>query len=410
MAVGFAKDTVMDNIHEKLLAVVRYQLFGGEKPQNNTNELLDIMKEADDQAVNVTVFPILRDSIRQSCPEKFLKCKESYFGKVLTNTHNLLEHGELHAIMTKHGIDYVAIKGAASAYYYPDPSLRVMGDVDFLVAEKNFERAKQAVLDAGFLVDHGDTEDSIHIAFKREPVSIWEMHRTVNGIPSGKPGERISADMASAIKTAELLTLDGTSCMIPNVFFHGLIMLLHMISHMTGEGIGLRHLCDWAVFAERLDSDRFVNVFEKKLKSYGIWKFAQIMTLVSERYLGIGKKSWAQDPDVGGDQLDALITDILDGGNFGKKDMNRYREIKYISNRGDRTVDDKNVVAQAFKTLNQKTCDDYGWIEKRRVFLPIGWVAEAAKYLGMLATGKRKNKGTSKMLKEAARRKSIYSK
>jgi hypothetical protein len=187
-------------------------------------------------------------------------------------------------------------------------------------------------------------------------------------------------------------------------------MLLHMIAHMTSEGIGLRHLCDWAVFADSIDSAEFSFVFEAKLKSFGLWKFAQIMTLVSEKYLGISKKVWAQNCDAGGDLIEDVIADILSGGNFGKKDMNRYREIKYISNRNERTVDSKGMVSQVFLTLNQKVRKDYKVIGKHAVLLPLGWVAEGGKYLGYLVSGQRKNTDTSKMLAEASKRKSIYSK
>ena len=89
--------------------------------------------------------------------------------------------------------------------------------------------------------------------------------------------------------------------------------------------------------------------------------------------------------------------------------MNRYREIKYISNRGERTVDEKHVLRQVITSLNQKIVTDYKWIEKRRVFLPVGWVAEGGKYVGLLLTGKRKNRDTAAMLKEASSRKEIYS-
>ena len=257
--------------------------------------------------------------------------------------------------MTDNGIPYVTMKGLASAYYYPDPSLRDMGDVDYLVLEKDFERAKQAVSSAMFEVDHGDTADSIHIAFKREPLSIWEMHRSINGVPDGEIGECICTDMTKLIESSELVELDCAVCRISDKFHHGLIMLLHMISHMTSEGFGLRHLCDWAVFANSFSSDEFGNMFESKLKSYGIWKFAQMLTLVSERYLGMSEKAWARNPEITDGLLEEFIIDILNGGNFGKKDMNRYREIKHISNRGERTVENKNVFVQLFGTLNQKT-------------------------------------------------------
>lgn len=400
----------MDSIQEQLLAVVRYQLFGGVKPTIKNEELSDILTEAKAQTVFSTVFSLLQENLKNFSKKEFLHCQESFFANVMTNTNNFMEHAELHKLMTERGIPYVAIKGLASAYYYPDPSLRDMGDVDFLVFEKNFEMAKQAVLSAGFAVDHGGDNGDIHIAFKREPLSIWEQHRCVNGVPNGFVGELIRKETDRTIETSELVELDGAVCRIPDKLHHGLIMLLHMVSHMTSEGIGLRHLCDWAVFANSIENDEFVKLFKDKLSQFGLWKFAQTMTAVSEKYLGADHKKWAENPDLEGNYLEGVITDILNGGNFGKKDMNRYREIKYISNRNERTVDDKGVVAQAVNTLNKKVYNDHAFIDRHKVFLPVGWIAEGGKYIGLLVSGKRKTQGTSAMLKEASKRKDIYSK
>ena len=224
-----------------------------------------------------------------------------------------------------------------------------------------------------------------------------------------KAGLLIKEEIDKTIDTSEEITLDSATCRIPDAFHHGLIMLLHIISHMTSEGIGLRHLCDWAVFANRMENDEFVNLFEEKLKSYGLWKFAQIITLVCVRYLGIEEKVWTHNDQIDEKYLENVMNDILSGGNFGKKDLNRYREIKYISDRGEKTVGKKNIVMQAFGTLNSKVYSDYKWIEQCKLFLPIGWVAESGKYVGMLITGQRKNNNTTDMLREASMRKDIYS-
>lgn len=399
----------MNEIKTSLLKTVGYQLFGGERPRISA-DIFAVLEEAKAQTVFTGVFPFFRAELQQSGQGGFVAAQEIFFGNVIKNTNNFMEHDELNKLMTKNDIPYCTLKGLASAYYYPDPSLREMGDVDYLVQEADFETAKQAALNAGFAIDHGDEPDGIHIAFKREPMSIWEQHRTINGIPNGEVGENIQSEIDRTIKTSEQITLDGVICRIPDAFHHGLIMLLHVASHMTSEGIGLRHLCDWAVFANRLGNDGFDELFEEKLTRFGLWKFAQILTLVSEKYLGIAHMEWAQNPEVTDEHLEAVMEDIMNGGNFGKKDLNRYREIKYISNRGERTVDNKNVVDQVFGTLNQKTCSDYPWIKKHKVFLPIGWAAEGGRYLALLITGKRKSKGTSAMLREAAKRKEIYSK
>ena len=396
---------------DPLLCIVKNQIFrsGSGEPLTDPETALQVLKESRLQTVFSIVFPALKKLLLREQPEKYLKYNELFMNELISNANNLSELNELHRLMEQNDIPYCALKGVASAYYYPDPSLRDMGDVDFLVAEKDFERAKKAVLSAGFTVDHGDDPDSFHTCFKRPPLSIWEQHRSINGIPNNAAGKMIREEAERIIDTSVTVTLDGAVCRIPDTFHHGLIMLLHIISHMTSEGIGLRHLCDWAVFVERLGNDEFTELFEDKLKSFGLWRFAQIMTLVSQEYLGISEKKWAQNNSIDKKQLENVITDILNGGNFGKKDMNRYREIKYISNRGENTVDDKSIVSQGLSTLNRKVYNDYGWIDRHRFFLPIGWVAEGGKYIGLLITGKRKNKGTSVMLREAAKRKDIYS-
>ena len=371
----------METHQEKLIGIVRYQLFGGAKPQIDENELPAILKEASQQTVYTMIFPFLRDAIIKYSPEKFAQKNEQFLGNVLQNTANFFEHDELHRLMTENNIPYSAIKGLASAYYYPEASLRDMGDVDFLVRETDFERAKSAVMSIGFEIDHGEEDTSKHIAFQRKPLSIWEQHRSINGIPNNAAGKMIREEAERIIDTSVTVTLDGAVCRIPDTFHHGL----------------------------RLGNDEFTELFEDKLKSFGLWRFAQIMTLVSQEYLGISEKKWAQNNSIDKKQLENVITDILNGGNFGKKDMNRYREIKYISNRGENTVDDKSIVSQGLSTLNRKVYNDYGWIDRHRFFLPIGWVAEGGKYIGLLITGKRKNKGTSVMLREAAKRKDIYS-
>lgn len=55
------------------------------------------------------------------------------------------------ASLNRAGVDSMLLKGAAVAEVaYPDPALRPMRDVDLLVREADLERAKQALLAAGF--------------------------------------------------------------------------------------------------------------------------------------------------------------------------------------------------------------------------------------------------------------------
>lgn len=73
----------------------------------------------------------------------------------------------------------------------------------------------------------------------------------------------------------------------PEPFYHGLIMLLHMRHHLLAEGMGLRHLCDWAVFVDHFSDDEFRAMFEKKLKKTGLWRFAVTVSLSAHLAIGL---------------------------------------------------------------------------------------------------------------------------
>ena len=404
----------MNDVQHLLLQVIGAALFGGKAPTVADNQIMPLISESKAQAVFPLLFSVLDSQLQEKLTsEQYAEQNEEFFRYAIVGTQNFAEHSELHELMIANDIPYVVMKGFASAMYYPEPSLRSMGDVDFLVRPEDLERAGKATESAGFVIDHGEEEESKHIAYHRDPMSIWELHRTVNGIPGGEIGELIQAEMNRAIDTAELVDQDDVICMAPDKLHHGLIMLLHTASHLTSEGVGLRHLCDWVVFASSLSDREFREIFEKKLKSYGLWRFAQVLTLLGINYLGAPKRVWAleavESHRVDDDTLEGLMNDILSGGNFGTKDKNRYREIKYISDRGEHTVRSGGILRQGFRTANEKVRADYKTIGKHKILYPIGYIAEGGKYLGLLITGKRKSSGTKQMLKEAAERKKIYS-
>lgn len=404
----------MNDVHSLLLQVISAALFGKKAPTVAADLLMLLVNESKAQAVFPLAYSVLENQLKSKLsPEQYAAQNEEFFRYAIAGTQNFAEHGELHELMTANDIPYVSMKGLASAMYYPEPSLRSMGDVDFLVAKENVAEAGKLLESIGFTIDHGEEEDCIHIAYTRPPMSIWELHRTVNGIPNNEIGGMIRAEMDQAITTAEPTEVDGITCRLPDKLHHGLIMLLHTASHLTSEGVGLRHLCDWVVFASALSEADFRTILEKKLKEFGLWRFAQALTLLGIRYLGAPKRVWAlqaiESRKVDDDTLKGLMNDILSGGNFGTKDLNRYREIKYISDRGEHTVSSGGIVRQGFKTLNKKVCADYKTISKHRVLLPFGYLAEGGKYLGLLLAGKRKSSGTKRMFQEAAVRKRIYS-
>ena len=359
-------------------------------------------KELIDEANRQTVFPITYSLIKDRCDDI---CDKRFSQIIAKNIRVEFAHNEVHRVLSANNIPYVVLKGVASASYYSEPMSRTMGDVDILVSPENIVKADKLLKSIGFVTTDDVDGDDMHIGYKRNDGVSCELHRRINGVPQNEAGDTVNQYLADIFDKAQEQKTSNGSCIVPSAFHHGLVLLLHTASHLTHEGVGLRHLCDWAVFVNSFSSDEFVSTFEKPLKEMGLWRFAQLITLCCIKYLGCDTKNWAGQAD--DSVTDGIITDILNGGNFGYKNTDRYSQIKYISDRQDGTVSKRNPVLQALSSINAKTKKDFAFTNKSKLLLPFGWLFTICKYLYMVITGKRTLDGFN-TINDAKVRKNIY--
>lgn len=313
---------------------------------------------------------------------------ESWKNTVIASAyHNLQvawQHLLVDRLMEKGRIPYVILKGSASGAYYPAPMDRIMGDVDFLVSPDHLERAGEILKAEGFIP--WEEEHICHVVYRKENIHL-EMHFEPAGVPYGKPGELVREYMKDVMEQAREIQVEGEKLRVPSRFHHGLILLLHTSHHLTGEGIGLRHLCDWAVFVASMTDEEFRQLFEEKLKAIGMWRFARLLTQTCIRYLGCPARPWTgkEEPDL----TAAMIRDIFDGGNFGKKDENRKHEVLLLSNRGKDGVGKHRLLWQVTVSMNKMVCNYIPAAKKFPILLPLGWVFYGGRYWICMMKGQR---------------------
>lgn len=358
--------------------------------------------ELGEESVRQTVFPQIFSYIKESASPN----ADKLFAQIIAkNIRVEYGHNEVHKALTNANIPYVVLKGVASASYYNEPMLRMMGDIDILVSPDNIVAADSVLKSIGFVTSDALESDHKHIAYKRRDGLICELHRNINGIPLTAKGELIEECFNDIFDKSIVYKTSNGSCIVPGKYHHGLILLLHTANHLTNEGVGLRHLCDWAVFVNGFSSDEFVLLFEKSLKETGLWRFAQLLTLCCVKYLGCDAKPWAGEAS--DELIDSMITDILNGGNFGMKDADRYSQIKYISDRKSGEKAKKSPIMQLLSSINEKTKNEFEFANKSKILLPIGWICTVSKYLYMVVMGKRRLDGI-KTIKGAQQRKELY--
>lgn len=333
----------MNSVQKDLVSLIEDSLFKKGILNSPTDEVLaEARKHTVDGLISKKAYNVYVNSIR-----------------------SMQAHAELSSILDS--IPFVTIKGCASASYYPRPLQRTMGDIDFLVYQKDFNNAEIQLLKAGFIkIEDGDT--SFHSSYMFRGL-VYEMHREINGIHSSALD--IQSFHESLMETKCDLETDGGVVRIPDDFHNGWICLLHIIKHFTNDGIGLRHFCDWACFVNKIDN--FQDMFEDSFKASGVWNFARIVSLTAVKYIGLPYQEWmgSEEEDI----LDLFMDEVMISGNFGMNG-NRKGTTWFIS------VDGRNSrIKQFILTINMAVENAWPTFVRLPIILPLGWIFLAIKYI-----------------------------
>ena len=385
-----------------LLALVRESLFGkNDTVSLDSVDFAGLWKEAEIQAVSLLALnQIEAKNVSQEEKTYFKNRLQSYFFR---NIAVGTEHCRLHNLLTEAGIPYVIIKGMASSVYYPDELMRLMGDVDFIVSQKDMEQTDKILVADGYTARK--KANSHHVTYDKNGLRC-EMHFLPPGIPAGKTGDKIIGFFDDIIdKSCEKETSLGKMS-LPSVYHHGLILLLHTAHHLTGDGLGLRHLCDWAVFTSVFTESEFRKTFEEQLRSVGLWKFAVVLTEACAKFLGSPLK--LTDESAEEICIDNLIADVFSSGNFGQKNPDRSHESLFISGKNPDEKKGKTLFLNAIVSVNEIVYSNWRIVRKFKILLPIGWLFFGGRYIIRSLMGKRPEIRMKQVVREARERQNFY--
>ena len=341
-----------------------------------------VLKESIKQAVTIQAFDCAekhKQIIPRSTYKSWFDLCMQYFinnSKVLTAQNNLIK------ILDDNKFSYIILKGLSSASFYPDPKKRLLGDVDFLICPEQQKAVEDALINAGYKKELD--EHICHRVFKK-PHEHLEMHFEVAGIPHGKAGELFRDFLKNATQKFEEHETPSFKKPLPK--FHCVIIFLHTIHHLLGEGLGLRHLCDWAYFVDKTHKEPFWETDILPLfKRSGTLNFASIITKTAHIYLGTACPEWARRVD---DSLcEEVISDIFASGNLGHKDKDRAGSAKMISQHGKSGTKNGKIKNQ-YLTLINSMYYLYPFLHKWKILYPIIFIWRIIRYLILMFIGKK---------------------
>lgn len=169
------------------------------------------------------------------------------------------------------GIYTLLVKGQGVAQYYERPLWRASGDIDLLLDEDNYVKAKKLLLP---IAEHYDNEE---IIAKHQALNIRGVEVELHGrLPFGlsrrvdKVVDLALENSLSDIRNSKVWRLNGVDINLPNVNDDIIVIFTHFLSHFFVEGVGLRQICDWCRLLWTYKDSIDINLLERRLHKAGL--------------------------------------------------------------------------------------------------------------------------------------------
>lgn len=240
------------------------------------NVILEISKRHD---VENLVFLSVEKLKNQPSKELFEEWQELYYKDQKRCLFQDMALEELIEAFTKAGIDCMPLKGSVIKNYYPNPDLRSMGDIDFLVREQNRQVVRDIMHSLGYIDDILD--DGQVDGFKREKLVYVEIHYDFSAKSHAYHNLfTINWSKLQPTETEHLFQMTFEDLYFFNVG--------HYAKNMHNQGMGIRSIIDVYVLWNNMTDeqkcsvlDRFSNTelkeFNSKLlKIADIWFNAEV--------------------------------------------------------------------------------------------------------------------------------------
>lgn len=220
-------------------------------------------------------------------------------------------YAERELIKLLNSIPFVILKGSAAAIYYPIPSSRSFGDIDFIVPPSDFDKAKRLLESNGYTKYSRPQDDDRHCGYQKEGYT-FELHKRFS-----YDDLDIEKYVLAGIENRVLGRIGEYSFPMLPPLPNGLVLLAHMRSHLK-SGLGLRQVIDWMMYVDKVLDDKFwYSSFKPAVDEVGLTTLAVTTTALCQKYLGLKERAWVRGVDE--EVVDQLLESLLSSGNFGVK-------------------------------------------------------------------------------------------
>ena len=269
---------------------------------------------------------------------------------------------ELIQKLKEQNIRFVILKGSSASCYYPNPSLRMMGDIDIMPCREDYNKAANILYSLCSIAPEHTNESERHLNFMYKGIVV-ELHQRFSSF----------TDIAKTQYLDNLILTNISKDTKLCDEINGLVLLQHINQHLE-TGIGLRQIIDWIYFVNSYLNDiNWITHFESNAKRVGLDTLAITITKMCKDYLGLNDSiTWC---DMAEKALsDELLVYILESGNFGANRCNNTDAVSNIIIQYQNPID-------MLKEFQKKGVRNWTAVQKNKLLIPFAWLYETIQFL-----------------------------
>lgn len=288
----------------------------------NTKDWNIINKLASQQTVQGLIFDRALLLSKEYLPDKMQLVNMAVTIEMIEKRNKKIEQTlkKLKDFYNENGFDFVVLKGQTLAKFYPNPKLRVSGDLDlYLYRNGDYDKVNEFLSQKGYKLEGDSLYEKLYYY---EDVAI-ENHKYIALFGIKKYDDFLNSILKDIRNNNEFLDIDideNTYKTLP-LELNAVYIFQHILHHFRYLGIGFRQILDWYIFLEaniqNIDKAKFGYIANK----FDLIRPMKYFALLGIKYLDIKESIFPFEIDLNkpkDDKLvDIILEDILQGGNFG---------------------------------------------------------------------------------------------
>lgn len=340
----------MTALQKGIISLIRSALTGDKLALPDDFPLGEALKIAQKhQIINLVYYGAVNCGFSPDDPA-MLSVFNRVCSNISRNQRQTYEYKRIAEAFDKNGIDYLPLKGLEIRTFYPKEDMRIMGDIDILIKEKQYPEITAVMTELGFT----DANESNHEHIWKNGGVIIELHKKL--IPS------YNKDYYKYFGEGWQLARPAKNC--EHLFKmkdedNYIYIFSHFAKHYRDGGIGLRHLVDLYICRKHFENLHF-DYIDRELEKLHLKEFYHNVSMTLDT-LFEDKES--------NDMTDIIISYIFESGPYGTK-MRQMISSRIKNASGSMTNEAVSIVFLPLENMKL----EFPILKKCPVLLPVFWV------------------------------------